>query len=69
VIDTSKPGYPTIESLPTQRGARTMAYDSASDRIYLVTADFGPRPEPTAENPRARPAMIPGSFVVLVVGR
>jgi len=46
-----------------------MAYDSAADRIYLVTAEFGPRPEPTAENPRPRPALIPGSFVVLVVGR
>jgi YVTN family beta-propeller protein len=69
VIDASATGYPTIESLPTQRGARTMFYDSASDRVYLVTAEFGPRPEPTAENPRPRPAIIPGSFVVLVVGR
>jgi YVTN family beta-propeller protein len=69
VIDASAAGYPTIETLPTQRGARTMAYDSVADRIYLVTAEFGPRPEPTAENPRPRPALIPGSFVVLVVGR
>jgi YVTN family beta-propeller protein len=69
VIDAGAAGYPTIESLPTQRGARTMFYDSASDRVYLVTAEFGPRPEPTAENPRPRPALIPGSFVVLVVGR
>ena len=69
VIDAGAAGYPSIESLPTQRGARTMTYDSASDRIYLVTAEFGPRPEPTAENPRPRPAVIPGRFVVLVVGR
>jgi YVTN family beta-propeller protein len=69
VIDASAAGYPTIESLPTQRGARTMAYDSTADRIYLVSAEFGSRPEPTADNPRPRPALIPGSFVVLVVGR
>jgi YVTN family beta-propeller protein len=69
VIDAGAHGYPTIESLPTQRGARTMTYDSAADRIYLVTAEFGPRPEPTAENPRPRPAIVPDSFVVLVVGR
>ena len=69
VIDAGAPGYPTIETLPTQRGARTMTYDSANDRIYLVTAEFGPRPEPTPENPRPRPAIVPGSFVVLVVGR
>jgi YVTN family beta-propeller protein len=69
VVDAGAPGYPTIESLPTQRGARTMAYDPATDRIYLVTAEFGPRPAPTAENPRPRPAIVPGSFTVIVVGR
>jgi YVTN family beta-propeller protein len=69
VVDTSTPSYATIETLPTQRGARTMAYDSATDRVYLVTADFGPRPDPTADNPRPRPSILPGSFTVLVVGR
>jgi len=69
VVDASTPAYKTIESLKTQRGARTMAYDAATDRIYVVTADFGPRPAATAENPHARPAMIPGSFTVIVIGR
>jgi YVTN family beta-propeller protein len=69
VIDASAPGYPSIESLPTQRGARTMAYDSATDRVYLVTAEFGPVPAPTADSPRPRPQIVPGSFTVLVVGR
>jgi YVTN family beta-propeller protein len=69
VIDASASGYPAIEELATQRGARTMAYDATADRIYLVTAEFGPRPAPTAENPRPRPAIVPGSFVVLVIGR
>jgi YVTN family beta-propeller protein len=69
VIDAAAPGYPAIEELPTQRGARTTAYDPATDRIYLVTAEFGPRPAPTADNPRPRPAVIPDTFVVLVVGR
>ena len=69
VVNAADPSYPTIESLLTQPGARTMAYDSLADRIYLVTAEFGPRPAPTADNPRPRPAIVPGSFVVLVVGR
>jgi len=69
VIDAGTAGYPVLEELPTERGARTMAYDLMTDRIYLVTAEFGPRPEPTADNPRPRPAIVPGSFVVLVVGR
>jgi hypothetical protein len=69
VIDASKSNYPTIETLPTERGARTMAYDPATDRIYLVTAEFGPRPAATADNPRPRPSIVPGSFTVIVVGR
>jgi len=69
VIDAAAPGYPTIESLPTQAGARTMAYDPSTDRIYLVTANFGPRPDPTPQIPHPRPPIIPGSFTVIVVGR
>jgi YVTN family beta-propeller protein len=69
VIDAAGSDYKTIESLQTKRGARTMTYDPSTDRIYLVTADFGPRPPVTAENPRPRPPVIPGSFEVIVVGR
>jgi DNA-binding beta-propeller fold protein YncE len=69
VVDAGSPGYKTIESLPTQTGARTMAYDPSTDRVYLVTAEFGPRPAATPENPRPRPPMIPGTFTVIVVGR
>jgi YVTN family beta-propeller protein len=69
VVDAGSPQYKTVQTLETQRGARTMEYDPMTDRIYLVTADFGPRPDATPENPRPRPAMIPGSFTVIVVGR
>jgi YVTN family beta-propeller protein len=69
IIDASKPDYPVLETIATQRGARTMAYDPANDHAYVVTAQFGPRPAATPENPRPRPAVIPGSFTVIVVGR
>jgi YVTN family beta-propeller protein len=69
VVDASKPEYPTIESLATQRGARTMTYDPSTDRAFVVTADMGVRPAATAENPRPRPAIVPGSFTVIVIGR
>jgi YVTN family beta-propeller protein len=69
VVDAGASGYPTIESLPTQRGARTMAYDPVTDRAYVATAEFGPRPEPTPQNPRPRPAVVPGSYTVIVIGR
>lgn len=61
--------YTVVQTLPTQRGARTMALDEATGRVYLVTADFGPAPPATAEQPHPRPALIPDSFVVLVVGK
>jgi YVTN family beta-propeller protein len=69
VVDAADASFPTIQSLQTARGARTMTYDPAADRAYLVTAEFGPRPAPTADNPRPRPAIVPGSFQVIVVGR
>jgi YVTN family beta-propeller protein len=69
VIDAGAAGYPTLQTLPTQRGARTMTFDAASGRLYLPTAEFGPAPAPTPENPRARPPIVPGSFTILVVGR
>ena len=69
VVDASKPDYPTIESLATQRGARTMTYDPTTDRAYVVTAEYGPRPAATADNPRPRPAIVPNTFTVIVIAR
>lgn len=61
-------GVPVVaQSLPTQRGARTMALDERSHRIFLVTASFGATPAPTAEHPHPRPAIVPGTFRLLVV--
>jgi YVTN family beta-propeller protein len=61
--------YSLVETVPTQRGARTMALDAVSGTVYLVTADFGPAPAATPEQPHPRPAPIADSFVVLVVGK
>ena len=69
VIDASGSDYKTIQTLPTKRGARTMTYDPATDRIYTVSAEFGPPPAATADNPHPRPAMLPGTFEVIVIGR
>jgi YVTN family beta-propeller protein len=60
--------YSVVQTLDTKRGARTMALDPVTGRVYLVTSDFGPAPAPTEASPRPRPAQIPGSFVVLAIG-
>jgi YVTN family beta-propeller protein len=69
VVNAADSNYKTAQTVTTERGARTMAYDAENDRIYLVTAQFGPRPAATADNPRPRPTILPGSFTVIVVGR
>ncbi len=60
--------YTVVQTLATQRGARTMALDPRSGKVYLVTADFAPAPAPTDAQPAPRPTPIPGSFVIMVVG-
>lgn len=57
------------QTLMTQRGARTVAVDPSTHRIYLPTAQFGPAPAATADHPHPRPAILSGTFVVLVVAR
>ena len=69
VHEDSPNAYTVLQTLPTKRGARTMEIDEASGKIYVVTADFGPRPAATADRPRPRPSILPGSFVILVISR
>ncbi|MBZ5598518.1 MAG: YncE family protein [Acidobacteriia bacterium] len=70
VIQEESPNkFSVAETVTTQEGARTMALDPKTHQVYTVTAKFGPRPAPTADNPHPRPAIVPDSFVVLVVGR
>jgi DNA-binding beta-propeller fold protein YncE len=59
--------FTVVQTLETQRGARTMVLDQSSSRIYLVTADYGPVPAATAEQPHPRPPVLPDTFRVLVV--
>ncbi len=61
--------FSLVEMINTQRGARTMALDKSNHNVYLVTAEFGPAPAATADNPRPRPAILPDTFVLLVYGK
>ncbi|HKP45916.1 MAG TPA: hypothetical protein VJT50_04890 [Pyrinomonadaceae bacterium] len=61
--------FSVAQTLVTQRGARTMTLDTKTHEVFLVTAEFGPPPGPTAERPRPRPSIVPGSFTLLIVGK
>jgi hypothetical protein len=61
--------YAVVETVPTARGARTMELDPKTHHVFVVTAEYGPTPAPTAEQPRPRPKIVPGTFMVLEYGR
>ena len=61
--------YTLLETVPTARGARTMELDPETHHIFVVTAEYGPAPEPTTEQPRPRAPIIPGTFMVLEFGK
>ena len=69
VHEVSPEKFEVVQTVATQRSARTMTLDPKTHQVYLVAAEFGERPAPTAEQPRPRPPMVPGTFTVLVVGR
>ena len=55
--------YTVTQNVLTAKGARTMAMDYDSNTAYLVTAQREDKPPA----PGQRPAMVPGSFELLVV--
>jgi DNA-binding beta-propeller fold protein YncE len=69
IHEDSPDKFTPVEDVPTQTGARTMALDTKTHQVFLVTAQFTPPPAATPENPHPRGGMVPDSFVVLVFGR
>jgi len=70
VIHQDSPAkYSVVATIPTARGARTAAQDPKTHHLFTCTADYGPAPAATTENPRPRPSIVPGTFRVLEFGR
>jgi DNA-binding beta-propeller fold protein YncE len=67
VKEDSPDKYTVVQTVQTQKSARTMALDESTGKVYLAAAEFGARPAATADNPHPRPASIPGSFNIVVV--
>jgi YVTN family beta-propeller protein len=58
----------TVQTLKTERSARTMAVDPKTHRIYLPSAQFEPAATPSPGASPARPKMIPNTMKLLVYG-
>jgi len=70
VVKESDPGkFEVVQTVATQRGSRTMAFDLKTHKVFLAAAEFSPAPTPSPKEPRPRPAMIKDSFSILVFGR
>ena len=57
-----------VQTLKTERGARTMALDPKTHRIYLPSAQFQPPPSPSPGASPARPSVVPNTLKLLVYG-
>ena len=57
-----------LQTLKTERGARTMALASKSHRIYLPSAQFQPPPSPSPGISPGRPSVVPNTLKLLIYG-
>jgi YVTN family beta-propeller protein len=69
VHEDSADKYSVVDTVPTQVRARTMALDTKTHQVFSVTAEFGTPPAATAQQPRPRAPMVPGTFTLLTVSR
>ena len=60
--------WSTVDTVQTERGARTMTLDPKTHRIYLLVAEYG-APAAKSGEKQERLTVLPDSFHVLVVGQ
>ena len=72
IKESSPTSFVVEQTLQTMVGAKTLALDTKTGRLFTMAAEFGP-PAPDAQpGPAGRPPrgpMIPGSFTVVMVGK
>jgi len=70
VIKENSPASFVVEqTVKTPLRARTITEDMKTHHILTMTAEYAPAPPAVAGQRPARPAMIPGSFEIIVVGK
>jgi len=58
-----------VETVKTEFGAKTMALDPKTHRLFLDTSDFDPPAAATEKQPNPQPRPKPGTFHLLIYGR
>jgi DNA-binding beta-propeller fold protein YncE len=61
--------FKVVQTLETEKGARTVAIDPITHDVYTVTAQFGATPEATKDIPKPRPRILPDTFTLLKYAR
>lgn len=69
VEEISANEFKVVETIKTEVGARTIAFDSKTQHVFVSTAQYGETSAATAEVPNPRPKVIPGTFMILEYGR
>ena len=69
IHEDSPDKYTLVENVKTEPGARTLAFDSKTGRIFMPTSQRQKAPAPTKEEPKPRGKVVPGTFHLLVVGK
>lgn len=69
VHEISANEFKVTQTIKTEPGARTITIDPKTHHVYLSTAQYGPPPAATKENPNPRPSIIPGTFMILEYGQ
>ncbi len=59
--------FEVAQTLSTQKGARTIAIDSSTHKLYLVAATFQKDNSVKKQSSHIRPTIVPGSVSLLVV--
>jgi len=72
IKENSPTSFVVEQTLQTMLGAKTLALDLKTNHVLTMTAEFGPPPANAPPGPAGRPGrgpMVPGSFLILMVGK
>ena len=58
--------FSVVQTVTTQKGAKTIALDTDSHKLYLSTAEFEPQ-QPSTDGQKHKRKAKPGTFVILVL--